>query len=242
MHFYLSGRRSILIVKSYFRWNIRHEKRLSHVYQCSSPELANLARKEIVVMNDFITDEEEECLVKDIEPKWKRLKYQFDHWDNAIQGYRETEVSSWSEMSSKVLKRLRDVAFSEDDNQRTLVHVLDLAENGYIKPHVDSVRFCGRVIAGLSLLTPSVMKLVHEKHDQKHITVLLNRRSLYIMRDSLRFEYTHEILKNEESLFQGKRITKGRRLSVICRSEPVSNNLCNPDSLFTSKAIKLEPD
>lgn len=28
------------------------------------------------------------------------------------------------------------------------MHVLDLHENGYIKPHVDAVRFCGNTIAG----------------------------------------------------------------------------------------------
>nr|XP_039252902.1 alpha-ketoglutarate-dependent dioxygenase alkB homolog 7, mitochondrial-like [Styela clava]XP_039252910.1 alpha-ketoglutarate-dependent dioxygenase alkB homolog 7, mitochondrial-like [Styela clava] len=211
-----------------------------HSYDCSMPELMSLAQKEMVLINNFITEDEEQCLMKDIEPKWKRLKYQFDHWDDAIQGYRETEVSNWSETSSNILNRLRNAAFAEKDSQRALVHVLDLAEDGYIKPHVDSVKFCGRVIAGLSLLTPSVMRLINEKDKSKQITVLLNRRSLYIMRDSIRFEYTHEILKNEESLFRGTNIPKGRRMSVICRSEPISDDCNDSGNLF--KVIKLNPD
>ena len=28
------------------------------------------------------------------------------------------------------------------------MHILDLHEDGYIKPHVDAVRFCGNTIAG----------------------------------------------------------------------------------------------
>ena len=62
------------------------------------------------------------------------------------------------------------------------VHVLDLHENGYIKPHVDALRFCGNTIAGLCLLSDAVMKLTHEKDESKYAYALLKRRSLYIMR------------------------------------------------------------
>jgi alkylated DNA repair protein alkB homolog 7 len=80
-----------------------------------------------------------------------------------------------------------------------------LAEDGHIKPHVDSVRFCGNTIAGLSLLSDSVMRLIRttesdeiaakdqssndysrtkfEKDENAfYADVLLKRRSLYIMK------------------------------------------------------------
>lgn len=62
------------------------------------------------------------------------------------------------------------------------VHVLDLHENGFIKLHVDSTRFCGNTIAGLSLMGDCVMRLQNEKDKDKCAKVLLKRRSLYIMR------------------------------------------------------------
>lgn len=34
-----------------------------------------------------------------------------------------------------------------------------------------------------------------------------------------RYKYNHEILKSEESYFEGRHIPKGRRISIICRSE-----------------------
>lgn len=58
----------------------------------------------------------------------------------AIHGFRETEKSRWSEVNGPIIQRIRDQAFPEGSAKLTLVHVLDLAQNGYIKPHVDSVK------------------------------------------------------------------------------------------------------
>ncbi|KAG8316746.1 tRNA modification GTPase gtpbp3, mitochondrial [Homalodisca vitripennis] len=86
------------------------------------------------------------------------------------------------------------------------------------------LQFCGNTIAGLSLLTDSVMRLVHDKDKSKVIDVLLKRRSLYIMRDSVRYDYTHEILPNQESKFKQEPVIKKRRISIICRNEPTPSS------------------
>ena len=43
-------------------------------------------------------------------------------------------------------------------------------------------QFCGNTIAGISLLSSSVMRLVHQENKDKYADILLKRRSLYIMR------------------------------------------------------------
>lgn len=204
------------------------------LYDCSHPDIEEVAMRDMVVLRDFISEKEEQSLLDDIEPKWRRLRYQFDHWDNAIQGYREKEITNWSTESSLILQHLRDKAFSESDIQRPLVHILDLAADGFIKPHIDATRFCGRVIAGLSLLSPSVMRLVNDSDKTKFFDVLLDRRSLYIMKDSMRYDYTHEILSNEVSYFKENYIQKDRRISLICRSEPDSVESHCPDDFLNS--------
>lgn len=112
---------------------------------------------------------------------------------------------------------------------------------------INVLQFCGGIIAGLSLLTDSVMKLTMEGHEKECVECfLLPKRSLYIMRYSLfhliivsllvsnicyeyiciyfsgvaRYKYNHEILKAEESYFEGRHVPKSRRISIICRSEP----------------------
>ncbi|XP_066996770.1 alpha-ketoglutarate-dependent dioxygenase alkB homolog 7, mitochondrial isoform X2 [Anabrus simplex] len=183
-------------------------------------ELQRTLVKDMTVIEEFLSDDEENSLFQELEPYMKKLHYEFDHWDDAIHGYRETERLQWNKSNTIILDRVRNIAFPPGTPQLKLVHVLDLTEEGYIKPHIDSVRFCGNTIAGLSLLTDCVMRLAH--HKQKEITanVLLKRKSLYIMKGIARFDFTHEILPNDCSKFRDGIIHKGRRVSVICRNEP----------------------
>lgn len=186
----------------------------------SNPGLLRRLSSQVEVRPGFISEEEEAALLKELEPGLKRKRYEFDHWDNAIHGYRETERATWGPACAEVLNRVRSVAFSADSPLLGPVHVLDLDKKGYIKPHIDSVKFCGSTIAGLSLLSDSVMRLVKQDSPDQWLDLLLPQYSLYIMRDEARYEFTHEILREEESVFNGQRVERQRRISVICRNLP----------------------
>lgn len=69
------------------------------------------------------------------------------------------------------------------------------------------------------------MRLVHEKHKDFYADVLLKRRSLYIMKGTARYDYTHEILANKFSFFKDVNVPKSRRISVICRNEPKEQSI-----------------
>ncbi|KAJ6649120.1 Alpha-ketoglutarate-dependent dioxygenase alkB like 7, mitochondrial, partial [Pseudolycoriella hygida] len=198
---------------------------------------------DFIVLPDFVSVEEEKLLIEEVDPYMKRLKYEFDHWDDAIHGFRETERKHWYPHNKKVIQKIAEIAFKGQIMPH--IHILDLAENGVIKPHVDSSRYCGTTIAGLSLLSDSVMRLVRTDETKYMQTkngsnadeyrtlpkslnatssfyadVLLKQRSLYIMRDTSRYNFTHEILGNEHGYFKGEKVTKTRRISVICRNSP----------------------
>lgn len=216
--------------------------------------------KDLRLHTDFITVEEETKLLEEIEPYMKRLHYEYDHWDDAIHGFRETERKQWYPHNRAVLDGVRQIAF--DGAIMPYVHILDLAAEGVIKPHVDSTRYCGNTIAGISLLSDSVMRLVRvderkylqgkaveasiaPAHNDStaaqsaaesddvyrnrpkttlennfYVDVLLRRRSLYIMSHTSRYNFTHEILGNDVSHFQGQHVKKDRRVSIICRNDP----------------------
>ncbi|XP_068149974.1 alpha-ketoglutarate-dependent dioxygenase alkB homolog 7, mitochondrial [Drosophila tropicalis] len=123
--------------------------------------------KDMRVITDFISEAEEQQLHEEIEPYMSRLRYEFDHWDDAIHGFRETERKKWYPHNRDVLERVREIAFQ--GSIMPYVHILDLAPDGVIKPHVDSTRYCGTTIAGISLLSDSVMRLVRtdaQKYEQ----------------------------------------------------------------------------
>ncbi|XP_076756510.1 alpha-ketoglutarate-dependent dioxygenase alkB homolog 7, mitochondrial [Xylocopa sonorina] len=172
------------------------------------------------IIPNFVTVEEEKSLMEEIDPYMQKLRYEQSHWDDAIHSYRETERSKWNEKNTKIINKIREKAFPKGMSQIPLIHVLDLAKDGWIKPHVDSVRFCGEIIAGLSLLTDCVMRLQMINNEALYKDFLLPRRSLYIMSGAARYNYNHEIFKNEKSYFEGQHIPKDRRISVICRSQP----------------------
>lgn len=138
----------------------------------------------------------------------------------AIAAFRETEKLTWNANNANVIQKVRKFVFPPEEKLLEHVHVLDLAAHGEIRPHIDAVKFCGRVIGGLSLLSDCVMRLRHEQRPELEIDVLLRRRSLYIMQDVARYEFTHAVLPTESSMFAGKRVEKGRRISVIFRCLP----------------------
>ncbi|KAG4065425.1 hypothetical protein HA402_002823 [Bradysia odoriphaga] len=196
---------------------------------------------DFLVLTDFVSEAEETAIIEEIDPYMKRLKYEFDHWDDAIHGFRETERKNWYPHNRKIIDKISELAFKGEIMPH--IHILDLAENGVIKPHVDSSRYCGTTIAGLSLLSDSVMRLVRTDETKYlqtndgnnadeyrtlpksmengfYADILLKRRSLYIMRDTSRYNFTHEILGNEHGFFKGEKVTKTRRISVICRNNP----------------------
>lgn len=40
-----------------------------------------------------------------------------------------------------------------------------------------------------------------------------------------RYKYNHAILSDKESFFEQKKVPRGRRISIICRCEPNSENI-----------------
>lgn len=211
-------------------------------------DIRNDLQRDMIVIENFINEVQEGRLHAEIEKTMKRMRYQYDHWDNAIHGYREMEKLDWLPENEEVFNAIRSRAFVT--NTLPHVHILDLAADGIIKPHVDSSRYCGNTIAGLSLLTDCIMRLKRideNKYKQSRegedtqtsidsqnldrdkfdgidspefdyfVDILLKRRSLYIMKDSARYKFTHEVLPTK-SLFKGSEVIKNRRISIICRN------------------------
>lgn len=190
---------------------------------CCSVETKAQISLSFLVLPNFITADEEDLLLREVEPHLKRLRYEVDHWDDAIVGFRETEVGRWSSLCSGVLQRHRNTAFGNSaSNVLVHTHILDLAEEGHIKPHVDSIKFCGSTISGLSLGSAAVMRLVREGAPDQVADIVLPRCSLYIMRDASRYHFTHEVLNNSATSYvpASCRPHRMRRVSVICRNQP----------------------
>ncbi|KAL7075254.1 hypothetical protein ACQ4LE_005483 [Meloidogyne hapla] len=179
------------------------------------------------IQPDFVSQEEETQLLQEIEPHMKRMRWEEEHWDQQIHLYREREQLKWNTNNQKIVERIWRNSFPNSSKRSPYVHILDLHEHGFIRPHLDESRYCGGIISGLSLLSSSIMRLVHTNPQLSNICkadLLLPRRSLYRLTGVARFDFTHEILANEESNFRGKSVPRHRRISVICREFPKAQN------------------
>ncbi|CCI40717.1 unnamed protein product [Albugo candida] len=150
-------------------------------------------------MEEVITEEEEDILVDECKQYLKRRKLEENHWDQVIVDFKEMERSKWSKESSEIFDKIRSTPILPTNLQYfPAVHVIELAETGYIKPHIDSIKFSGRLVAGLSLLSPSIMRFEQEDVASNFIDALLPRRSFYVMTGRIRYNYTHQILPESE--------------------------------------------
>jgi hypothetical protein len=199
------------------------------------------------INTDFITAQEEEQLLHELLPAFDGKQYQRSHWDNVIQGYRESEKVRWNEPNNVVVQRIR--AFVEHESYsneqlpldspnnnntskptstelepsqpiiwRPTIHVLDLDGDGYINGHVDNVKTLGGFVIGLSLLSDSLMQFTDTRDRSRQFQALLPRRSLYVMHGDIRNHWEHRIPANAEQVnFGGRQVHRTRRIAIILR-------------------------
>jgi alkylated DNA repair protein alkB homolog 7 len=159
-------------------------------------------------------------------------RYDDNHWDVAIQKFREVELFEEDDDLKAILQPIKELV--ECNHSSPLLpsnqvfsgtwlpcHAIDLHESGALNAHVDSVRFSGNIIAGLSLSSESIMRLrpvprESEGVSDSYIDLWLPKRSLYVLCGESRYHYTHELLSTG-SLFGGETIVRSQRLSVIFR-------------------------
>jgi len=104
-----------------------------------------------------------------------------------------------------ILERLHSL-FPPQDIQ---THLLHLASNGEIHPHIDNLSASGSWILGVSLGAERLLHLEPTNRNGGPFQVLLPSGSVYIQRDSLRYDYKHSIpLTGTDG---------GQRLSIMIR-------------------------
>mmetsp|Transcript_254 Transcript_254/g.258 ORF Transcript_254/g.258 Transcript_254/m.258 type:complete len:241 (-) Transcript_254:380-1102(-) len=184
------------------------------------------------VYESFLSDIEGESLVQDIKSKMKRRRYDKGHWDAVITDFKEIEIGNENELKElsrfaldKVRAHLLECHL-ERDTTFLPVHFIDYKKEALLKPHVDSVRFSGGLVAGISFESSSIMRLrpsaeLGRDPEEGFVDLLLTPLSLYVLTGVCRYQYTHELLSSG-SIFESDdgtstMIERDERLSVIFR-------------------------
>ena len=108
--------------------------------------------------------------------------YDQGHYDGVIKNYREMHVSSWPEDQPRLfelLSRLRQFHPEEPIQY----HLLHLASDGEIHPHVDHLEAFGSWIVGVSLGSNRILRLEKEAFDRAILhDVILPSGSVYMQK------------------------------------------------------------
>ncbi|EIM90184.1 uncharacterized protein STEHIDRAFT_50297 [Stereum hirsutum FP-91666 SS1] len=146
--------------------------------------------------------------------------YQFEegHFDGVIKRYREIHVSSWGVNQPEpplvsVLDRLHGL---HPSGSATQTHVLHLASDGEILPHIDNTEASGSWIMGVSLGDERILRVApDEKYTATEpFEIALPSGSVYLQKDSVRYRSKHSILPATNRNQDG---TNTQRLSVMIR-------------------------
>ena len=173
------------------------------------------------MIEDAISEEEEQVLISYLHSRFKNKKYQGAHWDSVITRYREVECVHVPAQVQMIVENVQDIIQDVmGENFKFLSpHAIDLAaKGGFIGPHIDSIKFSGKIVAGLSLQSSRLMELVHDENEAymepksllpthpKSIEMILLPRSLYILTGLTRYNYTHQIYGSTKKLKEGEEI------------------------------------
>ena len=224
-----------------------------------------------VVYPNFLTEDESKSLVKEASRRLKRRRFENGHWDSVITDYREVEMSSpdidfnnehdiskdtggslpqFAKVIQETRRHLEAQTFTNSNDaisnntQWLPCHAIDLSANGELSAHVDSVKFSGEVVCGLSLLSNAIMRLrpsseewdsegqeTRPRDSSGYVDLYLPRLSLYVLSGMSRYSYTHELLPSNSTFeydgpmdssnigIKGKSVNviRGRRLSIVFR-------------------------
>ena len=125
---------------------------------------------------NFVSENEELDLIKEINQKLKFMKWNEVHFDGKISNYREYLIHDFVQFPTLAYlmnTRIRDQMMGKHFMP---VHILELRQDGKILPHIDNIYYSGSIIAGLSLQRNSIMTLSNSAETE---SIELPRRSFY---------------------------------------------------------------
>jgi alkylated DNA repair dioxygenase AlkB len=162
----------------------------------------------------YVDSKQEENLLMaiDAEPwdtTWKRRRQPYGA-NYGKQNESRRGIPSWA---SFLVDRLYAEGISERPFDQMLINEYFPGQG--IALHKDYEPF-DRTVVSLSLLSACVMDFRHTK-DGRRESMLLEPRSLLVLRDEARYEWQHGIASRKSDRWQGMLVHRARRLSVTFR-------------------------
>lgn len=177
---------------------------------------------------DFITKEEEKQLLKNIDDnQWlndlsRRVQhygYKYDYRARKIDNsFYLGELPNWLNELALKLYNKNLIEFIPD---QAIINEYEPGQG--IASHIDCEPCFGDTIISLSLGSTCIMNFSKEVNSLERIPILLEPRSLVIMKKESRYDWYHGIPARKSDKFNDKVIKRERRVSITFR-KVINNN------------------
>lgn len=187
-----------------------------------SPEQDISAVSGLTLIPEYITPEQETELLSiidqqhwlaDLKRRVQHYGWRYDYKARAVDlSMKLGELPKWLARYSEKLSS--EGLFPTPPDQ---VIINEYQSGQGIASHIDCVPCFEETIASLSLGSPCVMDFTHNKTQEK-IPLLLEPRSLIILKGAARYRWQHSIKPRKTDRLNGTEIRRGRRLSLTFRN------------------------
>lgn len=96
----------------------------THIKRSIATSPSSFPFQDLQIFKEFITLQEEQELINEINKKFKRTPYLDSHFDKVIFNYREMPASNWNPENQKIIDRMKQVF--PDIHAWKPIHILDL--------------------------------------------------------------------------------------------------------------------
>lgn len=170
----------------------------------------------LITIPNIITEELEKNILKEIYSKeWRSdLKRRVQHYYH-VYDYTSKNALVKTDDPGPFVKELEDIVSKFFDCKINQIIVNEYEPGQGISAHIDKPNVFGPVVVTVTLQSDSSM--VFSKSGEKDLIVPLIRREAVVLTNDSRYKWTHEIKKNKTDIINGKRKTRGTRVSVTFR-------------------------
>lgn len=169
---------------------------------------------------NYITKEEEQSLINtidqqpwlnDLKRRVQHYGYKYDYTARKIT--QDLKIGNIPKWILPIAQKLYDDRVFDQLPDQVIINEYNSGQG--ISPHIDCIPCFGDTICSLSLLSPCIMDFQKEK--DKH-QILLEPRSLIVMKDEARYEWKHSIASRKSDNVNGIKIPRDRRVSMTFRT------------------------
>ena len=172
---------------------------------------------DILLIHDFVTEEEERNLLKSIreQPWLTDLKRRVQHYGYKYdyKGRNLEPLGKLPEFSREIVEKLVAKKLFKEAPDQLIVNEYTPGQG--IAAHTDNTRIFGDTISALSLGSTVVMNF---KKGEETLDILLPRRSLLLMKGEARSKWTHQIKAVKKDKITGGLLERDTRLSMTFRN------------------------